>query len=145
MTVKQPHSINGGRHDTIVDCPPPSRVCIPLLQHQGKPAAVIVSEGQEVEIGQPLTHSDNVFEVPVHASIAGNVQSIQSDRIIIVDKRSAENRSVTEQGDITSVARDESTDSDVSTDSSESIGSNEASNSSDRICLLYTSPSPRDS
>jgi electron transport complex protein RnfC len=133
VTVKQLQSVNGERYDTIVDCPRPSLVCIPLLQHQGAPAAVIVSEGQQVDVGQPLTASENLFEVPVHASIAGSVQSIQSDRIIIVDEGSAENRSTTEQGDITSVARDELTGNDVPIDRLVSTGNNKASNNSDRI------------
>ena len=68
-----------------------SRVQIPLIQHQGTAAKVIVVEGQTVETGQPLTSSDNLFEVPVHASIDGTVQSISDLQITVIADKGDEN------------------------------------------------------
>lgn len=68
----------------IVEAPRVDSVRIPLLQHQGKAAAAMVEVGQSVVVGQPLTHSDNLFEVPVHASISGTVQSVDDQHICIV-------------------------------------------------------------
>ena len=68
----------------IVEVPSVDCVRIPLLQHQGKAAAIIVQAGQFVCVGQPLTHSDHLFEVPVHASISGTVQSVDDQHICIV-------------------------------------------------------------
>ena len=67
----------------ITDWAPPAQVHIPLVQHQGKPAPVIVSTGQTVEVGDPLTHSESLFEVPVHASITGVVERISEQQITL--------------------------------------------------------------
>ncbi len=71
------------RTPPVIDWPAPERVCIPLRQHQGKAAAVIVTIGQAVNQGQLLTHSDNLFEVPVHASISGIVDTITAQQITL--------------------------------------------------------------
>jgi len=59
------------------------RVHIPLLQHQGKAAKVVVNKDDLVHFGQPLTHSDNLLEVPVHASISGIVETITQQHITL--------------------------------------------------------------
>ena len=67
----------------ITDWAPPAQVHIPLVQHQGKPAPVIVSTGQTVEVGDPLTQSESLFEVPIHASITGVVERISEQQITL--------------------------------------------------------------
>ena len=67
----------------ITDWAPPAQVRIPLVQHQGKPAPVIVNTGQTVEVGDPLSHSESLFEVPVHASITGVVERISEQQITL--------------------------------------------------------------
>lgn len=60
-------------------------------QHQGLPATVIVTEGAHVTEGQPLTASNDLSQVPVHASSSGIITGIDQDTIIITtDKQITE-------------------------------------------------------
>jgi electron transport complex protein RnfC len=54
----------------------PPIVTIPLMQHHGAPARVIVRRGDSIRIGQVLGESDDSFSAPVHASVSGTVLSI---------------------------------------------------------------------
>ena len=54
----------------------PQRLFIPLKQHIGVEGQLLVSQGDYVLKGQPLTHSANPFSVPVHAPTSGTVTSI---------------------------------------------------------------------
>ena len=56
--------------------PFPAEVVLPLRQHAGKPARVIVRKGQRVERGDVVAESDGFISVPIHASAAGVVKSI---------------------------------------------------------------------
>lgn len=58
--------------------PLPEVVHIPVIQHIGAPGRVIVSKGEEVKVGQPLTEPGGFVSVPVHASVSGVVKSVGS-------------------------------------------------------------------
>lgn len=56
--------------------PYPGEVVIPLRQHAGKPAKLVVRVGDHVERGDTLAVADGFVSVPVHASTAGRVKEI---------------------------------------------------------------------
>lgn len=56
--------------------PFPHEVVLPLRQHAGKPAQVLVKPGDRVERGDLLARADGFISVPIHASVAGTVTSI---------------------------------------------------------------------
>jgi electron transport complex protein RnfC len=56
--------------------PPPDKVSIPLLQHFGSPAKLLVKKGEEVKLGQKIGESTSLFSANVHASVSGKVLSV---------------------------------------------------------------------
>ncbi|MGQ8364058.1 electron transport complex subunit RsxC [Glaciecola sp. 1036] len=60
----------------IADAGLPDYLYIPIKQHIGVDAELIVNVGDRVKSGQPLTESHNPFAVPVHASSSGEVIAI---------------------------------------------------------------------
>ncbi len=54
----------------------PDRLYIPVRQHIGVPGTLLVSVGQHVLKGQPLTSADNSMAVPVHAPTSGTILAI---------------------------------------------------------------------
>ncbi len=54
----------------------PQRVYVPIGQHQGRPGNILVQPGERVLGGQPLTSSDDDFEVPAHAPCSGHVVGV---------------------------------------------------------------------
>jgi electron transport complex protein RnfC len=56
--------------------PYPSEVVLPLRQHAGKPAKLVVREGDLVERGDVLAVADGFVSAPVHASAAGRIAEI---------------------------------------------------------------------
>ena len=61
----------------IVDQPIPSTVVIPVRQHIGAPAKVVVEKGQAVKKGQVVAEAGGFVSVPMHASISGTVKEIE--------------------------------------------------------------------
>lgn len=57
--------------------PFPDEVVLPLSQHTGKPAKLIVREGDVVERGDTLATADGFVSSPVHASASGTVAAIE--------------------------------------------------------------------
>ncbi|SIO96587.1 electron transport complex subunit RsxC [Vibrio spartinae] len=55
----------------------PAELVLPLKQHIGKPGDLLVSVGDTVLKGQPLTQSMSVFHLPVHAPTSGTVTAIE--------------------------------------------------------------------
>ncbi|SHG02281.1 electron transport complex subunit RsxC [Vibrio gazogenes] len=55
----------------------PEELVLPLKQHIGKPGDLLVSVGDTVSKGQPLTQSMSVFHLPVHAPTSGTVTAIE--------------------------------------------------------------------
>ena len=57
--------------------PFPAEVVLPLRQHTGKPAIVIVRKGQRVERGDVVAESDGFISSTIHASAAGVVKGVE--------------------------------------------------------------------
>lgn len=74
--VHPPDSKELTAHLRIRRMPYPSEVVIPLRQHAGKPAKLVVREGDRVERGDTLAVADGFVSAPVHASAAGRVIEI---------------------------------------------------------------------
>ncbi|WP_261856142.1 electron transport complex subunit RsxC [Vibrio mangrovi] len=55
----------------------PDEVVLPLKQHIGKPGDLLVSAGEHVLKGQPLTKSMSAFNLPIHAPTSGVVTAIE--------------------------------------------------------------------
>lgn len=51
-------------------------IMLPVAQHIGAPAKIIVREGQEVVRGQMLAEADGYLSVPLHAPVSGKVKKI---------------------------------------------------------------------
>jgi electron transport complex protein RnfC len=60
-------------HVPIRRMPWPEEVVLPLRQHAGKPARLVVRKGQRVERGDVLADADGFISSPVHASASGRV------------------------------------------------------------------------
>ena len=61
----------------IQDIPVPSAVWIPVSQHIGTPAEIIVAIGQKVKKGELIGRSHGLISAAVHASISGEVKAIE--------------------------------------------------------------------
>jgi electron transport complex protein RnfC len=57
--------------------PFPAEVVLPVRQHAGKPAKIIVRKGDRVERGDVLAVADGFISAPVHASAAGRIDGIE--------------------------------------------------------------------
>ncbi len=73
-------------HKKIVNADIPNIAYIPVSQHLGAPAEIIVEIGQVVEEGQLIAKSKGFISANVHASIPGEVVSID-DRYISLGKK----------------------------------------------------------
>lgn len=56
--------------------PFPEEIVLPLQQHAGKPARLVVRKGDHVERGDTIAAADGFISAPVHASAAGTVREI---------------------------------------------------------------------
>ncbi|HBH02604.1 MAG: hypothetical protein A2W08_05620 [Candidatus Rokubacteria bacterium RBG_16_73_20] len=56
--------------------PYPDEIVLPLRQHTGKPARLVVKAGDRVERGDPVAEADGYVSTPIHASAAGTVREI---------------------------------------------------------------------
>jgi Na+-translocating ferredoxin:NAD+ oxidoreductase subunit C len=80
------HDFKGGIHPaenkhqstelSIAQTPLPERLILPLNQHIGAPARVLVSEGQLVLKGEILAAAEGFVSVPVHAPTSGTITRI---------------------------------------------------------------------
>lgn len=80
------HDFKGGIHPaenkhqstelSIGQAPLPERLVLPVNQHIGAPARVLVTEGQQVLKGQPLAAAEGFVSVPVHAPTSGSISRI---------------------------------------------------------------------
>jgi Na+-translocating ferredoxin:NAD+ oxidoreductase subunit C len=57
--------------------PFPDEVVLPVRQHAGKPARLIVKRGDRVERGDTLAVADGFISAPVHASASGRITAIE--------------------------------------------------------------------
>lgn len=60
----------------IVTLPLPTELYIPLQQHIGAPAEVLVNEGDLVKKGQMIARSSGAVSAPQHAPTSGRIQAI---------------------------------------------------------------------
>jgi Na+-translocating ferredoxin:NAD+ oxidoreductase subunit C len=58
--------------------PIPGSVAIPLSQHIGSPATVIVNKGDRVKTGQPIATSKGFVSSNIHSSVSGKVAKIDT-------------------------------------------------------------------
>jgi electron transport complex protein RnfC len=58
--------------------PIPSSVIIPVTQHIGAPAAIIVNKGDYVRTGQKIAESKGFVSTNIHSSVSGKVNKIDS-------------------------------------------------------------------
>ncbi len=56
--------------------PFPEEIVLPLRQHAGKPARLLVKVGDRVERGDKVAEADGFVSVPIHSSAAGEVVGI---------------------------------------------------------------------
>ena len=57
--------------------PQPSELVIPLRQHSGSAAEVLVKPGDHVLVGTALTKPESKMQVPVHAPLAGTITALE--------------------------------------------------------------------
>ena len=57
--------------------PFPEELALPLRQHAGKPAKLVVRRGDRVERGDKVGESDGFVSVPIHSSAAGTVKDVR--------------------------------------------------------------------
>ncbi|MFH0758681.1 MAG: electron transport complex subunit RsxC [Bacteroidota bacterium] len=60
----------------IQELPPPDMVIIPVSQHLGSPAKVLVERGDEVIVGQLIAESTGFISTNIHASVSGKVVKV---------------------------------------------------------------------
>jgi H+/Na+-translocating ferredoxin:NAD+ oxidoreductase subunit C len=75
--VHPPDHKNLTEHLPVKRMPYPEMLALPLRQHAGKPARCIVQPGDRVERGDLIGEADGFVSVPIHASSAGTVRSIE--------------------------------------------------------------------
>lgn len=61
----------------IIDAGLPEYVYIPLKQHIGAPAKIMVNKGDKVKVGTLLADSDGIISADIHSSVSGEVISLE--------------------------------------------------------------------
>ncbi|MCK4880144.1 MAG: electron transport complex subunit RsxC [Bacteroidales bacterium] len=61
---------------TIVELPPPEVAVIPLSQHLGVPAKVLVNRGDQVKVGQMIAQAAGFVSTNIHSSVSGKVLKV---------------------------------------------------------------------
>lgn len=64
-------------HQSIEEIPLPQKVTIPISQHLGVPANIVVEAKQKVKVGQILAKAKGVISANVHASVSGTISKIE--------------------------------------------------------------------
>lgn len=62
----------------IQELPPPDIVVIPVSQHLGAPARVLVKRGDEVKTGQLIASAEGFISTNIHSSVSGKVLKVDS-------------------------------------------------------------------
>ena len=85
--------------------PDAKEVLLPLSQHIGAPAELLVSVGDEVKVGQKIAEANGYVSSPIYASISGKVSKIEdylrSDGRIVPAIRIVSDGTMTKSEDIT--------------------------------------------
>ena len=71
-----PPSQKLGATAAIERAPLPETVTLPLQQHIGTPAKVLVKTGDEVKVGQVIAEAGGFVSAPIHATISGKVKQL---------------------------------------------------------------------
>ncbi|WP_288021871.1 electron transport complex subunit RsxC [Tenuifilum sp.] len=71
--------------------PLPKKVSIPISQHIGAPASVIVAKGDKVKVGQIIAKSSGFVSANIHSSVSGTVESID----LVLDSSGYKRKAVT--------------------------------------------------
>ena len=56
----------------------PEIVYIPIKQHIGAPAKILVNKGDKVKVGSLLAAADGVVSAPIHSSVSGEIIKIEN-------------------------------------------------------------------
>ena len=65
------------RHLSIETLPMPKLLAVPLIQHIGKPAALIVKPGDLVKKGQCIANADGFISASIHSPTSGKIKKIE--------------------------------------------------------------------
>jgi len=68
------HKLSAG--NKIRELPPPEVAVIPVSQHLGAPAKVLVNRGDQVKVGQLIAQSEGFVSTNIHASVSGKVLKV---------------------------------------------------------------------
>ena len=69
------HKITADR--PIEDAGLPETVYIPVKQHIGSPAKILVAKGDKVRVGTLLADADGIVSADVHSSVSGEVLKVE--------------------------------------------------------------------
>ena len=72
-----PHRKNTA-HMAPIKMSTPKEVLLPLSQHIGAPAEVMVKVGDEVKIGQKIAEGVGYVSSPIHSSVSGKIKAIEN-------------------------------------------------------------------
>ena len=72
-----PHHKNTLHQETI-QMPVPEHIKMRMDQHIGAPCVPIVKEGDDVKVGQVIAQSEAFVSAPIHASVSGTVEKIET-------------------------------------------------------------------
>jgi electron transport complex protein RnfC len=62
----------------IAYLPLPKSVIIPISQHVGAPATIVVSKGDKIKVGQIIATSNGFISTNIHSSVSGTVNKIDT-------------------------------------------------------------------
>lgn len=68
------HKLSSGK--AIEELPLPETVVIPVSQHLGAPAKVLINRGDQVKIGQLIAQSEGFVSTNIHSSVSGKVLKV---------------------------------------------------------------------
>ncbi|MGF1757381.1 electron transport complex subunit RsxC [Photobacterium sagamiensis] len=79
--IHPPEQKNLSNQSEISEVIIPDELVLPLKQHIGAVGDILVSAGDKVVKGQPLTHADVALSVPIHAPTSGTVKAVEARTI----------------------------------------------------------------
>ncbi|PVX52570.1 electron transport complex protein RnfC [Balneicella halophila] len=81
----------------LKDLPLPKMVTIPVSQHIGAPAKILVKRGEEVKVGQLIAESAGFISANIYASVSGKVKKI--DQVVDASGYRKESIVISVEGD----------------------------------------------
>ncbi|BDX38594.1 electron transport complex subunit C [Tenuifilaceae bacterium CYCD] len=88
--------------------PLPQKVSIPVSQHIGAPATILVAKGDKVKVGQIIAQSAGFVSANIHSSVSGTVESI--DAVLDSSGYKRQTITITVEGDEWESSIDRTTD-----------------------------------